>query len=690
MRIPMKTLFRSAFFILIVFGTSTASAQSIRLRISEVNLSEFPSITLTVNVTHNGLLLTKFTEANFLVLEDGARQQIESLYCPGDSSIRLSVVILLDRSGSMARTPQNQIDPDSLKIRAAKAAIRTFIGFLTERDETALYSFSSNTTQFPPSIFFAANQNFTTDTAALRNSLVPIFAAGGTWIWQAMIRSLDSLRTRTGKKVLIAMTDGKSQGESISPQTVVNKAVAEKIPIYTIGLGSQSDIDESSLKLISNSTGGQYYRSPDQTGLEQIFMQLANEIITDACQLRYTTTQTCFDGKQRLVEVAVSSGNIYAEDDTNYTPENRLAFQTMRIDPGAAVISKSTTVIPVTIPGSVSLNEEMKYSFKLRYNPTELRFQSVITQATISMNGSIDVTEIQPGLLDVSCPSVLPAFSSGTLLNFEFFVIGVSDSTSSALTLESASFSQNCPTNLTLEGGVVSILPCRRSFEIASPGVHLIPYGGSVLIPLTIAPNPELGAPLRFNTDITFDTSVIKFLSVEKAGTLSESATVNTIVKSGRVNLAITGTVTDTLSTLILLRFMSESIPQVQMTDLVLSNSELFTECRTTFTIVYPTILINGECEQVLGKKVTKQTLRNYPNPFNPRTTLVFTVVSDGHTKLAVHDASGRELGVLLDTQLSAGEYKMTFDGTVLPSGSYFAILTSGASTTIHPIMLLK
>ncbi|MBL0175358.1 MAG: VWA domain-containing protein [Ignavibacteria bacterium] len=276
-------VFLVALLALTAVGQAGASVRdSLALRITQVDLTRFPYVQLKVEVRRNGLLQHTLNSPDFSIREDGIAQFVESLACPGDSLTRLSVAILLDRSGSMATDDDGGPDPDSVKLRAAKAATSTFLSFLESRDEACMYSFASS---------FAANQSFTNDTARLRGALVPISAYGSTAIWESMLRTLDSLRARAGRRVMICLTDGRSQKEDprrFTYSKVIDKAVLERVPVYIIGLGS--DVDENTLTSIANSTGGKYYTSPGPADLEAIFGRIADDIITDACVLRYTST----------------------------------------------------------------------------------------------------------------------------------------------------------------------------------------------------------------------------------------------------------------------------------------------------------------------------------------------------------------------------------------------------------------
>jgi hypothetical protein len=84
-----------------------------------------------------------------------------------------------------------------------------------------------------------------------------------------------------------------------------------------------------------------------------------------------------------------------------------------------------------------------------------------------------------------------------------------------------------------------------------------------------------------------------------------------------------------------------------------------------------------------------------YPNPFNPHTTISFTLGVDGPVRLSIHDVQGRRLRVVLDHALSAGNHDVTWDGRgesgrELPSGVYFARLEAAGDILGSKLVLSR
>jgi hypothetical protein len=80
----------------------------------------------------------------------------------------------------------------------------------------------------------------------------------------------------------------------------------------------------------------------------------------------------------------------------------------------------------------------------------------------------------------------------------------------------------------------------------------------------------------------------------------------------------------------------------------------------------------------------------NYPNPFNPITIISFELKSPGYVELVIYNINGREVARLVDGTMSAGSYKITFDGSRLSSGIYFARLNAGGFEQIQKLLLIK
>jgi choice-of-anchor B domain-containing protein len=81
---------------------------------------------------------------------------------------------------------------------------------------------------------------------------------------------------------------------------------------------------------------------------------------------------------------------------------------------------------------------------------------------------------------------------------------------------------------------------------------------------------------------------------------------------------------------------------------------------------------------------------QNYPNPFNPSTTINFTLDREENVVLKVFNLYGDEVRVLVNDRRSAGNYHVSLDGTMLPSGVYYYQLTAGGRASAGKMVLMK
>jgi len=81
---------------------------------------------------------------------------------------------------------------------------------------------------------------------------------------------------------------------------------------------------------------------------------------------------------------------------------------------------------------------------------------------------------------------------------------------------------------------------------------------------------------------------------------------------------------------------------------------------------------------------------KNYPNPFNPSTTIKFDVNKFSYVKLVIVDALGREVETIVNENLNEGTYTVNWNGMNKASGIYFYTLKTGDFTETRKMMLLK
>ena len=100
----------------------------------------------------------------------------------------------------------------------------------------------------------------------------------------------------------------------------------------------------------------------------------------------------------------------------------------------------------------------------------------------------------------------------------------------------------------------------------------------------------------------------------------------------------------------------------------------------------------NGNLETATENYLpTKYALSQpFPNPFNPTTTILFTVEKKNNTSLQIFDINGRLVDKLFYRQLDPGEHMARWDGSSYPSGVYFIKLESGGFVQTRKLVLMK
>jgi len=82
--------------------------------------------------------------------------------------------------------------------------------------------------------------------------------------------------------------------------------------------------------------------------------------------------------------------------------------------------------------------------------------------------------------------------------------------------------------------------------------------------------------------------------------------------------------------------------------------------------------------------------LQNYPNPFNPSTSIKFDIPYLSNVKLLVYDITGREITVLVNTELQPGSYEYKWNASQFASGIYFYKIGAGDFSQVKRMVLIK
>lgn len=188
------------------------------------------------------------------------------------------LILAVDLSASMQEEDMRLNNRRVDRLTMVKAVLAKFIE-QRQGDRIGLILFADNAYVQAPLTFDLATVQQLLDESVL--GLVGQRTAIGEAIGLA-VKRFD--RREKTNRVLILLTDGENTAGNLTPEQALELAVARKVTIYTVGVGSDrnqigffnrgSGIDEQSLSAIAKATNGLYFRATDANELENIYQQL--------------------------------------------------------------------------------------------------------------------------------------------------------------------------------------------------------------------------------------------------------------------------------------------------------------------------------------------------------------------------------------------------------------------------------
>ncbi|MCK9409391.1 MAG: T9SS type A sorting domain-containing protein [Bacteroidetes bacterium] len=130
--------------------------------------------------------------------------------------------------------------------------------------------------------------------------------------------------------------------------------------------------------------------------------------------------------------------------------------------------------------------------------------------------------------------------------------------------------------------------------------------------------------------------------------------------------------------------FIGDSIPMAGDTLSILMHKGL--SVYDSLRIDQPSAIANTTL-QLPG---TFQLHQNFPNPFNPTTTIRYALPYSVHVKLTIHDILGREVAVLVNDRQSAGWNDVLWNANGMASGIYFYRLQAGSYSESKKLLMVK
>jgi hypothetical protein len=100
--------------------------------------------------------------------------------------------------------------------------------------------------------------------------------------------------------------------------------------------------------------------------------------------------------------------------------------------------------------------------------------------------------------------------------------------------------------------------------------------------------------------------------------------------------------------------------------------------------------LVTGFYQELNKFNYDFELKQNYPNPFNYQTTIPFHIYKSGIVKIELYDLTGKYLGVILNKNLTPGDYETLFNSDNLDSGVYFYKISQNESSVMQKMIIAK
>jgi Ca-activated chloride channel family protein len=208
-------------------------------------------------------LVPDLTQGDFEVFDNDKPQP---LIVFRSENLPITAIVMLDTSGSMTGT-----------ISLLKAAAEQFLIRLLPEDKATVGAFNDK---------IELNAGFTNNRDKLVSQVKDLDYGNGTRLFDAINESLDALRGVEGRRVILVFTDGDDTSSRIGRGAVLDRARADEVMVYSIGLQSEyfdgarmvRSKPDSSLRKLADETGGGYFELKKTADLGPTFSRVAQEL----------------------------------------------------------------------------------------------------------------------------------------------------------------------------------------------------------------------------------------------------------------------------------------------------------------------------------------------------------------------------------------------------------------------------
>jgi VWFA-related protein len=262
-------------------------ADDVKVNVTGASEQSFPRISVQFEVKRpDGSFLLDAGRDDFRVTEEGRDVDIVDFRAPlTTEAIPTTLVLVVDRSLSMEEED---------RIGGLKRAVHSFLEKLPKGSRVALIAFGSDVDTL---------SSFTIDRGQIKTAVDALQPAGATRFYDAVAVALEMVDHEKGRRAVLALTDGEDTfSQSATLESVIAAANRIGLPVYTLGLGSEEEIESKDLRRLAVSTRGQYYPAKSADQLRAIYEQIA-ERLNSSYTLMYQSDRKIADGTLRPVRL---------------------------------------------------------------------------------------------------------------------------------------------------------------------------------------------------------------------------------------------------------------------------------------------------------------------------------------------------------------------------------------------------
>lgn len=282
-----------------------------------------PADTLKVNVKlvnvyatvtdAHGAPVAGLTKDNFVVNEDGREQKIAVF--DKESAVPLSIALAIDTS--LSTRHDLPLEQASAK-RFAHTIIRPV-------DALSVYAFSE--------VVNEATRGFTPDLKRIDEGIDHIRVGAATALYDAIYLVSRALDKRTGRKVVVLITDGGDTISKVDYKEAVRAAEEAEAIVYSIIIvpiessAGRETGGEHALIQLSEDTGGKYYYATSMPQLDEAFRKISDELRTQYLLAYYPSQRVSFSDFRRIEVKTTGSA-----DAATYRVRHRAGYYTVKSD----------------------------------------------------------------------------------------------------------------------------------------------------------------------------------------------------------------------------------------------------------------------------------------------------------------------------------------------------------------------